>query len=118
MLSLFVEWSWRESNPRPNKRQMCFLHAYSVVDCRGCSGRGHPRQTVASKSSSAVRGDPPTIPYSRAPPGHRPTGGVGGRCLVPSTVGGIKPVTYCASVRQQERSYIRQLSFRIHFQGR
>ncbi len=26
------KWSWRESNPRPNKQPMCFLHAYFVVD--------------------------------------------------------------------------------------
>ena len=95
---------------------MCFLHAYSVIACREYSGRGHPRHSVASKISSAARGFPPTIPFSRAPPGHRPTGGVGGRCLVPATVAGIK-LTYCASVRQQERSYFRQLSFCIGFQG-
>ncbi len=96
---------------------MCFLHAYSAVDCRDCSGHGHPRQAVAPKSSSVARSEPPTIPFSRAPPGHRPTGWVGGRCLVPTTVAGIKPVTYCTSVRQQERSYFRLLSFCIGFQG-
>ena len=93
--SSFSKWSWRESNPRPNKWQMCFLHAYSVVDCRDCSGRGHPRQPVASKTSSAARSRPPTIPFSWAPPGHRPTGWVGGRCLVPTTVVGIKRNLLC-----------------------
>ena len=24
----FVEWSWRESNPRPNRETIRFLHAY------------------------------------------------------------------------------------------
>ena len=110
------KWSWRGSNPRPNKWQMCFLHAYSVIACRGYSGRGHPRHTVASKISPAARGRPSTIPYSRAPPGHQPTGGVGGRCLVPAASAGIK-LTYCTSVKQQERSYFRQLSFCIGFQG-
>ena len=109
-------WSWRESNPRPNKWQMCFLHAYPVIDCRGCSGRGHPRQAVAPKTSSAARSEPPTIPFSWAPPGHWPTGVVGGRCLVPATFAGIKQ-TYYTSVMQQERSYFRQLSFCIGFQG-
>ncbi len=30
-------WSWRESNPRPNKETICFLHAYSSLwfSCRG-----------------------------------------------------------------------------------
>ena len=25
-------WSWRESNPRPNKEPKCFLHAYLYID--------------------------------------------------------------------------------------
>ena len=32
------------------------------------------------------------------------------RCLVPLPCNGIKPKTYCASVRQRERSYFRQLN--------
>ena len=32
------------------------------------------------------------------------------RCLVLSPGDGIKPVTYCTSVRQRERSYFRQLN--------
>ena len=96
---------------------MCFLHAYFMIDFRAGSGHEPPRQALASKTSSAARGLPPTIPFSRAPPGHRPTGWVGGRCLVPATVAGIKPVTYCTSVRQQERSYFRLLSFCIGCQG-
>ena len=96
---------------------MCFLHAYFMIDFRAGSGHEPPRQALASKSSSAARGLPPTIPFSRAPPNHIPTGMVCGRCLVPATVEGIKPVTYCTSVRQQERSYFRQLSFCIGCQG-
>ncbi len=104
-----LKWSWAESNRRPNKRLTCFLHAYSVIGCRGDSGRGHPRPTVASKNSPALRGFMPAIPSLRAPPNHMPTVGACGRCLVPTTVAGIK-LTYCASVMQQERSYFRQLN--------
>ena len=32
------------------------------------------------------------------------------RCLVPSPSDGIKPKTYCASVRQRERNFFRQLN--------
>lgn len=34
------------------------------------------------------------------------------RCLVPSPSGGIKPVNYCTSFRQRERTCFRQLIFR------
>ena len=26
---LLMEWSWRDSNPRPHSKTICFLHAYS-----------------------------------------------------------------------------------------
>jgi hypothetical protein len=29
-------WSWRDLNPRPNKQQKCFLHAYPVVLGSAC----------------------------------------------------------------------------------
>ena len=28
-LLLYKEWSWRDSNPRPHKETIRFLHAYS-----------------------------------------------------------------------------------------
>jgi len=29
-----ILWSWRESNPRPDEENICFLHAYSNIDFR------------------------------------------------------------------------------------
>ena len=29
--SVFDQWSWRESNPRPGKATICFLHAYPAL---------------------------------------------------------------------------------------
>ncbi len=29
-----VLWSWRDSNPRPNKQYISFLHAYSTIGFR------------------------------------------------------------------------------------
>ena len=110
--SSFSEWSWAESNRRPNKRLTCFLHAYSLIGFRAGSGQRHPNPTLSPKISQRGRRKRTAIPFSRAPPGRLPTGEVGGRCLVPPTVGRIK-LTYCASVRQQERKYFRQLLFRI-----
>ena len=34
-----LKWSWRESNPRPNTLQKCFLHAYPLFDFRLMSGK-------------------------------------------------------------------------------
>ena len=28
---LLMEWSWRDSNPRPHSKTICFLHAYSSL---------------------------------------------------------------------------------------
>ena len=38
MLQAF-QWSWRESNPRPNKQPKGFLHAQLLVDCREYAGK-------------------------------------------------------------------------------
>jgi hypothetical protein len=35
-------WSWRESNPRPNKEDKSFLHAYPVIGFRSKAGKGQP----------------------------------------------------------------------------
>ena len=31
-----VEWSWRDSNPRPNRETIRFLHAYSGLRFSSC----------------------------------------------------------------------------------
>ncbi len=36
-------WSWRDSNPRPNKEQTGFLHAYPVIGFRVKRGNKHPK---------------------------------------------------------------------------
>ena len=48
-------WSCRESNPGPNKKRGCFLHAYSVFDCREKHGDGHPNSTLSPKISPPHR---------------------------------------------------------------
>lgn len=42
-------WSWRDSNPRPNKQYISFLHAYFVFDCRLKTEHKHPIFSLASK---------------------------------------------------------------------
>jgi len=36
-------WNWRDSNPRPNKELLSFLHAYSAIDFRWQKGHRHPK---------------------------------------------------------------------------
>ena len=42
-------WSWRDSNPRPNKQYIRFLHAYSTIGFRAKAESRHPTFTLASK---------------------------------------------------------------------
>ena len=108
-----LSWSWRESNPRPNRETIRFLHAYSSLHFRDAARPGPPTATLSSKFSSPSRGIQETIsdfpaplylPDSEQHPEER--------CLVPSPSEGIKPVNYCTSFRQRERTLFRQLIFR------
>ena len=60
-LSIF-QWSWRESNPRPNKEAIRFLHAYSGLDFRDESRPGLPNPSLSSKISLRHRGLPQLFP--------------------------------------------------------
>lgn len=40
--SFYVKWSWRDSNPRPNKQYIRFLHAYFAIDFRAQAESKHP----------------------------------------------------------------------------
>ena len=42
-------WSWRDSNPRPNKQHIRFLHAYSAFGFRPETENRHPISDLASK---------------------------------------------------------------------
>jgi len=53
MTKVFL-WSWRESNPRPNKEQLCFLHTYSVVSFRVVQGNRHPNRNLISLSFTTL----------------------------------------------------------------
>src|SRR5262245_42835572 len=39
-LQICFQWSWRDSNPRPNILPIRFLHAYSGIVCRERAGAG------------------------------------------------------------------------------
>ena len=103
-------WSWRESNPRPNRETIRFLHAYLGLHFRDAARSKPPTATLSSKTSSPSRGSQETIsdlpaplylPDSEQHPEER--------CLVLSPCKRIKPVIYCTSIRQRERTLFRQL---------
>ena len=107
-----TQWRWRESNPRPNKEPPWFLHAYSAVGFRAAQGNERPKRDLISLVSPRRRSYNATIPKllstscsgrnQESPPA---------RCLVRSPCLRIKPVIYCTSIRQRERSCFRQLLF-------
>ena len=109
---LFISWRWRESNPRPNKEPPSFLHAYSAVGFRAVQGSERPQRDLISWVSPCRRSADMTIPklLSTSFPG-RNQESPPARCLVRSPCVRIEPVTYCASIRQRERSCFRQLLF-------
>ena len=54
--SRYSKWSWRESNPRPNRETIRFLHAYSGLHFRVAARPGPPTATLSPKTSSHSRG--------------------------------------------------------------
>ena len=48
-------WSCRESNPGPNKKRGCFLHAYSAFGCREKHGGRRPNSSLSPKISPPHR---------------------------------------------------------------
>ena len=60
-------WSWRESNPRPNRETIRFLHAYLGLHFRAVTRPKPPITALSSKSSSPSRGFRTTISDLPAP---------------------------------------------------
>ena len=52
---MMFQWSWRDSNPRPNKKPKCFLHAYLFIGFCDWPGKEQPNQTLASLFSPGHR---------------------------------------------------------------
>ena len=48
-------WSWRESNPRPNKETIRFLHAYLGLHFRAVTRPKPPITALSPKASSNSR---------------------------------------------------------------
>ena len=93
------------------RKPIRFLHAYSGQCFRASARTGLPTDTLSPKISPAHWGLYRLFPIFL----HRLTLRFGTtsleRCLVLSPGDGIKPVIYCTSIRQRERSCFRQLNF-------
>ena len=49
IISQFKKWSWRDSNPRPNKQYIRFLHAYFAIGFRLEAESRHPTSSLSSE---------------------------------------------------------------------
>ena len=105
-------WTWRESNPRPHKETICFLHAYLGL-WFWCNSKTRATDCCLSLFGFHMSSEAYSCYFRFIL--HRLFFGFGKRsserCLVPSPCDGIKPIVYCASTRQRERNYFRQLNF-------
>ena len=104
-------WSWRESNPRPNRETIRFLHAYSGLQfsCRRKT-RTTQRRPYPLKFHHARGAGRDYSRFNRTAGSECFGTTASGRCLVLSPCDGIEPVIYCASIRQRERICFRQIN--------
>ena len=103
-------WSWRESNPRPNRETICFLHAYFGLNFRDVTRPEPPITPLSSKfhhCNEAYNGY--FRLYSTALSESFGTR-ASGRCLVSTPSVEIRQVIYYDSIKLRERNYFRQLN--------
>jgi len=101
-------WSWRESNPRPNKEIIRLLHVYLRLDFRAWARPKPPIRALSFLFHCASKAKRNYPRFSCISISNRLEERAFGKCLVsvPSTK--IKLIYY-DSIKQQERSYFRQL---------
>ena len=107
-----ARWSWRESNPRPNKEHVRFLHAYPGLDFRPMA-RPEPPTTglsaIVSPLSRSRRGLSSIFLHRCVRTPRRAGNGAMSRF---STLCRNRLI-YCTSIKQRERKKFRQLLFRL-----
>ena len=112
LASAKFKWSWRESNPRPHKETIRFLHAYPRLNFRVPARPGPPTDTLSPKFHRHIGA---CADYFRLFL-RRLIFGFGTRSserrLVLLPCKRIKLIIYCASIKQREHTYCCQLNFR------
>ena len=108
-----IMWSWWESNPRPHKETICFLHAYSGLRFSSCD----KTRTTNRSLSSKIFIPQPELPRNyfrfnlrRFAFGFGTTSSERRLVLLPCKR--IKLVIYCASIKQREHTCCCQLIVR------
>ena len=106
-----TKWSWRESNPRPHKETIRFLHAYLGLDFRAVTRPKPPITTLSPKSHPYIGACMNyfrfnlrrwTLRFGTTSLERRP---------VLSPCKRIKPLIYYTSIRQREHTHCCQLIF-------
>ena len=105
------QWSWRESNPRPHKETMCFLHAYPGLHFRAVARPGPPTTALSSNLHRCIEAYTDYFRFVCAAKPVRFGTTSPERRLVPSPGDGIKLKIYCASIKQREHTDCCQLIF-------
>ena len=104
------EWSWRESNPRPNKQSKCFLHVYLTINFRMQTGSKQPILHLILFISQQSQGFLVTISKLLAPLSQTGIENLHPRDVLFQHLVSELSITYYDSVTQQERIYFRQLN--------
>ena len=108
----FILWSWRDSNPRPNRDAICFLHAYLHFNCQERARLKTPNSILIFFSFGR---EPKPLPsylrFTCTTLSARFEATASGWCLVPTPWSELSELTYYTSVTQQERNCYCQLWF-------
>ncbi len=104
-------WSWRDSNPRPNKQYARFLHAYSAIVFRRKADSRQPTLRLSSKvfvPEAKIFGTYFCIPMPQFPTSQNRTLV---RHLVSLLYFGKNAYPTMIRIKQQEQTLGRQLKF-------
>ena len=102
-------WTWRESNPRPNKEIISFLHVYLRLSFRAQARPKPPTCALSFLFHPAYKAKRDYPRFSCISISNSLEATAFGKCPVPAPCAGIKP-NLLYSIKQQERSYFRQLN--------
>ena len=107
-INLIFLWKWRESNPRPNKEPICFLHAYLGLNFRAIARPKPPTIALSAKSYSCIAAYKNQPWYFRTAWSYQPLGVGLERCLGSAPCAETRRIYY-TSITQRELQYCCQL---------